>query len=132
MDNALSWFKVAFGVTMGLIVNALGGWDALLEVLVTLTCLDVVTGVLLAIYMRRLNSGDAWRGMMKKMGTYIIIAMVVSAEKVLMRDSLRAIAISYFIGAEMVSIIEHWGQFGLPIPEKIKSVLKELTENNGE
>ncbi|MFA7628651.1 MAG: phage holin family protein [Candidatus Dojkabacteria bacterium] len=45
---------------------------------------------------------------------------------------LRTAAISYYIANEGFSIIENWGQLGLPLPKQLKDALSKLKEDDSD
>lgn len=49
------------------IARMLGGWDMALQVLVAVVILDYVTGVLVAIFQKKLSSEIGYKGLLKKM-----------------------------------------------------------------
>lgn len=126
-DLGLS-IKLMSAIVIDVVISLIGGWDLMLEVMIMLSILDVFTGVVLAIANKELSSKKAYNGMAKKVGIYILIAMSYQAGKYLGYDDLRGIVIGFFIAHEMISIIENWGAFGLPIPKKLKNILQELRE----
>ena len=44
--------------------------------------------------------------------------------------ALREIIIIFFIANETISLLENCSKLGIPIPKKIKDVLKQLRDNN--
>ncbi|MCL2739826.1 MAG: phage holin family protein, partial [Oscillospiraceae bacterium] len=115
MNNIISYIKIAFAFCTGIAINMLGGWDMALQSLFTLTVLDFLTGVIVAVGGKKLSSGMAFRGIAKKIGIYTLIAVVVTGGNALGNNDLRGIVIGFFIATEIISIVENWANFGLPI-----------------
>ena len=128
MEKFSQGIKILLATLGGVITHRLGGWDVMLEMLVVLSVLDILTGVILAVAQHQLSSDAAWRGFAKKLGIYIMVAVSVALDNLLGTTSLRGVAIGFFIGVEGISIIENWGNFGLPMPQKLRDVLKQLSD----
>ena len=58
MDNFITWMKLACGALAGILSFAFGGLDMLFSVLLVCILIDYVTGVLAALYEKRLNSAS--------------------------------------------------------------------------
>jgi len=132
MDNLIIIIKLVCSVIVGFIIKHLGGWDIALESLFTLTVLDFITGVIVAICDKSLSSNIAIKGIAKKIGIYTLIAVVEVGGKYMGNEDLRNIVVGFFIAAEAISVIENWGNFGLPIPPQLKNILADLKERQGE
>lgn len=125
--NTLS---VVGGVAGGFICQWLGGWDVILKALVALVILDYITGVLKAIYTKTLSSAVGFKGLIRKIVIFIVIATAVIVQSVI-GDSipLREIVIIFFVCNEGISLLENASQF-VPIPEKLKETLIQLRDKN--
>jgi len=66
METKLSFLKVVMGSFLTAIVYFLGGWDIALEILLLMIVLDYSTGVLKAIFNKKLNSEIGAKGIIKK------------------------------------------------------------------
>lgn len=115
------------------LANMLGGWDMALKVLVIMTVLDYATGVLAAIYLQKLSSDISYRGIIKKIGIYIIVTVACALDGVLEQfikiDNvivLRTMAIGFYVATEGISILENLSKTELPIPDIIKKTLIQL------
>ena len=104
----------------------LGGWDKALEIMLILIVLDYLTGLLKAIYNKKLNSSVGLKGIIKKIGYLIIVALSVLLDKVVGNTgAIRTLVIYFFVANEGISIIENWGAMGLPLPDKLKETLEQ-------
>lgn len=139
MDNIITGIKMAFGVISGAVAQLLGGWDAWLSTLIVLMVLDFITGILKAVLLKseKTNKGGIdsrimFRGGIKKLMIFVIIALASVADKIIMPDGecIRSITAGYYIASEGLSIIENAGACGLPLPKKLVSVLEQLKEKN--
>jgi toxin secretion/phage lysis holin len=122
-------FSVAVGVAGGFLCQLLGGWDVMLKALVALVILDYVTGVLKGIYTKTLSSEIGFKGLIRKIVIFIVVATAVIVQSIV-GDSipLREIVIIFFVCNEGISLLENASEF-VPIPEKLKETLIQLREN---
>ena len=110
-------------------VYFLGGWDLLLEILITLTVADFITGVLSAGYNKKLSSDIGYKGIVRKIGIYIIVAVACMLDKLMNTGLvLRGATIGFYIVIEATSILENWASMYLPLPRVIRDALKQLRD----
>lgn len=119
------------GTLATMIVYYLGGWDVALQILTLIVILDYVTGVCKAIYSKQLNSEVGLKGIVKKLGYFIVVAVAVILDRV-MGDTgaIRTLVIYFFVANEGLSIIENWGGMGLPLPQRLTDLLEQLKNDN--
>lgn len=110
------------------------GQNSAIEVLVAAMVTDYVSGIM-AAYINRdmmLNNRRGFRGIVKK----IMILMLVSFAHLLdtaVGQTVIAMAVTwFFIGNEGLSVLENAAKAGLPIPEKLKNTLEQLTQSKNE
>lgn len=109
----------------------LGGWDMALQTLILVMVLDYITGVLKAIKKKKLNSKTGIWGIIKKFGYLIIVALSVVMDKIAGdTGAIRTMVIYFFVANDGISILENWGQMGLPLPQKLHEVLDQLKSDN--
>lgn len=120
------------GTVLTGVLYLLGGWDIALQTLLIVIALDYLTGVCKAIYNRKLNSTISFKGIVKKIGYLIIVAVAVELDTITGgTGAIRTLVIYFFVANEGISILENWGSMGLPLPQKIFDVLEQLkSENN--
>lgn len=129
MDNITN-IKLALGITFGAIVGFLGGFDLALKILFIAIGLDILTGILKAIYMQKLSSQKAYKGGIKKIGIFIIVALACAIDDYVGVHMVRNCTIGYYVANEGMSILENWGQMELPLPRVLKATLEQLQEDN--
>ena len=125
-----------FWNTIQLIFSAVGGWlgyflggcDGLLYALIAFVVLDYLTGVMCAIINRELSSAVGFKGIFRKVLIFLLvgIANIIDVQVIGTGAVLRTAVIFFYISNEGVSLLENAGHLGLPIPEKIKTVLEQL------
>lgn len=122
-----------FGGIFATIAAFLGGFDNIIITLITFMIMDYITGVLKAIRLKQLNSQIGAKGIVKKIGYLVIVVIAVKLDSILGNTSyIRNLVIFGFISNEGISILENASLLEIPIPEKIKSVLKQLKNTESE
>ena len=124
-----------FWNTIQLIFTAVGGWlgyflggcDGLLYALIAFVVIDYITGVMCAIIDRKLSSAVGFKGIFRKVLIFLLvgIANIIDVQVIGTGAVLRTAVIFFYISNEGVSLLENAGHLGLPIPEKIKTVLEQ-------
>lgn len=128
--KVFNWFSIVGGIVGGFLCDILGGNDVILRALIALVILDYITGVLKAIVTKTLSSAIGFRGLIRKIVIFIVVATAVIIQGVL-GDSvpLREIVIIFFICNEGISLLENASEF-VPIPKKLKDTLIQLRDKN--
>lgn len=89
--------------------------------------LDYITGVCKAGYENKLNSKIGLKGIIKKIGYLIVVAVSVLIDEIIGNTGAIRTAIIYiFVSNELLSIIENWAGMGLPIPAFLVEKLEQL------
>lgn len=113
------------------LVYFLGGWDIALQILITVIILDYITGVCKAIYNKKMNSKVGAKGIIKKLGYLIVVAVSVELDRITGNTgAIRTLVIYFFVANEGISILENWGGMGLPLPQKLTDTLEQLKNDN--
>lgn len=130
IEKLFNTISVAGGITGGILTYWLGGFDLLLKTLLFLTVADYVTGIMKAVYTCTLSSSIGFKGLLKKITVFIVIA-VANVIGDLMGDAfaLREVVAMFYICNEALSLLENAAVF-VPIPDKLKNVLLQLRESN--
>ena len=129
MEKYFNEISVGFGLIGGFICKFLGGWDMLLKAIVVLVILDYVTGLLKAICTKKLSSNVGFKGLVRKIVIFIVIATAYVIQGIVGNAiPLREITILFFIANEGISLLENASEF-VPIPEKLKNTLIQLRDN---
>lgn len=129
MEKYFNEISLGFGLIGGFICKFLGGWDMLLKAIVILVVLDYVTGLLKAIYNKSLSSEIGFKGLIRKIVIFIVIATAYVIQGIVGDGiPLREITILFFIANEGISLLENASEF-VPIPEKLKNTLIQIRES---
>lgn len=135
------WIPTGTEVQIGSITSAIGavltyfiGWNDALEALLTLMVIDYATG-LLAAYINpdlKLDSHKGFRGICKKIVIILLIVLAHELEKATGVPAVQSVVVWFFIGNEGLSIIENSAKAGVPVPEKLRKTLEQLSSEKGE
>lgn len=128
MEKIFNWISIVLGIVGGYISHWLGGWDVLLRTIVFLAILDYITGVIKGIYLKKLSSETGFKGLLKKIVMFIVIAVAFVIQELIGETiPLREVVIMFYIANEGISLLENAAIF-VPIPEKLKDVLLQLRD----
>ncbi|MBH1941330.1 phage holin family protein [Mobilitalea sibirica] len=129
------WNKIQAALTIagGFVGWFLGGFDGFLYALITFVVIDYITGVLCAIIDKNLCSKIGARGIFKKVLIFVLVGVAHVLDTNVLgvvgntdTNVLRTAVIFFYLSNEGISILENAAHIGLPIPEKLKDVLKQL------
>lgn len=120
--------KRLMGIIISVVSFLVGDIDLLLKVLICIMITDYITGIWSAIYNNRLSSKTGFKGILKKLCILSIICLSNLAGTVVGVAELRTVAISFYISNEAVSILENAAELGVPLPKKLKEMLKQLND----
>ena len=128
MKEFWNTIQLIFAGVGGWLGYFLGGCDGLLYALVAFAVVDYITGVMCAAADRKLSSGVGFRGIAKKVLVFLLvgIANILDVQVIGTGSVLRTAVIFFYISNEGVSLLENAAYLGLPVPEKIKTVLEQL------
>jgi toxin secretion/phage lysis holin len=85
---------------------------------------DVVMGVLAAFGAKKLNSTVSWLGMIRKMGTLLIVALCFLIQ-MQFGWPLVSISVFFFSITEGLSILEKAKMLGIPLPKALTDALEK-------
>ena len=126
----LVWAKIQMAITGigGWLGYFVGGVDGLMTTLIIFMVIDYITGLMCAIADKQLSSAVGFRGICKKVLILMLVgvAHIVDLHVVGTGDALRSAVVCFYLSNESVSMLENAAHLGLPIPEKLKSVLAQL------
>lgn len=110
----------------------LGGCDGLLYALLAFVVIDYITGVMCAIADKNLSSEVGFKGICRKVLIFLLvgIANILDVQVIGTGSVLRTAVVFFYISNEGISLLENAGHLGLPIPEKMKSVLEQLHDRS--
>ena len=133
MRDFWTMMKTAFAAVGAWLGYFLGGNDGLLYALLVFVVVDYITGVMCAIEDRKLSSAVGFRGLCRKVLTFLLvgIAQVLDVHVLNQPGVLRTAVIFWAIANNGLSILENAAHLGLPVPEQLKQVLEQLHDRAG-
>lgn len=116
--NTFNWL---FGVSGGIFF-----------VLVAAVIIDSVTGVLAAFTTRKLSSTIGFTGIARKVMVFALVAIANLIDDYILGhgDAIRMSVILFFIANECFSIFENAIRLGVPVPTRLRQVLKNMSEQS--
>ena len=128
MKTVWNWIQVALAAIGGGLGWFFGEMDGFFYALIAFVVIDYITGVMCAIINRELSSAVGFKGIFRKVLIFLLvgIANIIDVQVIGTGAVLRTAVIFFYISNEGVSLLENAGHLGLPIPEKIKTVLEQL------
>lgn len=120
--------KLFYAGVCGVFSYIFGGMDTLMGILLMFIVIDFLSGFIKAWMKKEFDSSVFYLGGVKKIGILLIVVLATQLDLLVLGDTviLRTSAISYYIVNEGFSILENWGQLGLPLPKSLKNALTKL------
>ena len=128
MKEIWTWVQIAFSALGGFVGWFLGGADGFLYALLAFVIIDYITGILCAIADKTLSSEVGSKGICRKVLIFALVGIGNIVDIYVMGEAgiLRTAVIFFYLSNEGVSLLENSAHLGLPIPEKLKTVLSQL------
>lgn len=125
--NALQLALAAVGAWLGWF---LGGMDGLIYAMLVFVIADYATGVMCAVSDKHLSSEIGFKGICKKILIFVLIGVANLIDIYIIKSGsmLRTATIFFYLSNEGISLLENAAHLGLPVPQKIKDILKQLNE----
>ena len=81
MEKMFNFISVIGGLVGGFIVSLFGGWDVMLYTILLFAILDYFTGILKAVYKKELSSAIGFKGIVKKIMVFVVIAVAYNVQR---------------------------------------------------
>ena len=132
MRSIWTGIQIAISAIGGFIGWLLGGFDGFLYALIAFAVIDYITGVMCAISDKRLSSEVGFKGICRKVLIFVLVGIGNLVDVYVLGEAgvLRTAVIFFYLSNEGVSLLENSAHLGLPIPQKLKSVLEQLHNRN--
>ncbi len=133
MEKQTIW-QTGFALGATLLQFLFGGWSAPLQILIAFIVIDYLSGVVAAFVCKRLDSAIGARGIAKKVGFLVLVAVAHLLDQIagLGAPVLQTATIWFLVANEGISITENLGEIGVPIPQAIQEALRRLKEGVSE
>ena len=124
--------QLTFATIGGFIGWFWGGCDGLIYALITFVVIDYITGVMCAIVSKNLSSEIGFKGLFRKVLIFMLvgIANVIDMQIIGAGSALRVAVIFFYLSNEGISILENAAFLGVPIPNELKKVLKQIKNHD--
>ena len=124
--------QLSFATIGGFIGWFWGGCDGLIYALITFVVIDYITGVMCAIVSKNLSSEIGFKGLFRKVLIFMLvgIANVIDMQIIGAGSALRVAVIFFYLSNEGISILENAAFLGVPIPDELKKVLKQIKNHD--
>lgn len=134
MEEKINVLKGIFAILGAVLGGIFGPIDGALHSLIIFVIVDYVTGIVYACMEKRLSSEEGSRGIIKKIGIFVVVAMANVLDVYIIKEggAIRLMTIFFYLANEGISILENMAGMGIPIPLKIKEVLIQLRERANE
>lgn len=127
--------SMLLGLISSHIINLLGGGSVTLTALVVFMVIDFMMGLALAVFWGKsqksengkLSSKACWRGIIKKVSTFLIIIVANQADLMLSTDYIRNSVIIAFCISELISICENAGEMGI-LPKAVQKLFNKVID----
>lgn len=128
MKQIWTVIQIAFSTLGGFIGWFLGGNDGFIYALLAFVVIDYITGIMCAIADKELSSEVGFKGICKKVLIFALVGIGNLLDIYILGQAgiLRNVVIFFYLSNEGVSILENSAHLGLPVPEKLKEILKQL------
>lgn len=133
-ETVWSWIQVCFSAVGGALGWFFGGLDGMLYALIAFVVIDYLTGVMCVVLDKKLSSEVGAKGIFKKVLIFILVGVGHILDGQILGGGsgvLRTAVVFFYLSNEGVSILENAAHIGLPVPEKLKTVLEQL-HNRGD
>lgn len=128
MKQIWTLIQIAFSALGGFIGWFLGGNDGFIYALLAFVVIDYITGIMCAIADKELSSEVGFKGICKKVLIFALVGIGNLLDIYILGQAgiMRNVVIFFYLSNEGVSILENASHLGLPVPEKLKEILKQL------
>lgn len=130
LKEIVGYCQLGFAAVGGALGWFVGVLDGFLYALIAFVVIDYLTGLLAAGVQKKLSSEVGFKGIAKKIAIFLLvgIANIIDVDVIQNGTALRTAVIFFYLSNEGLSILENAGNIGLPIPEKLKTMLSQLKD----
>lgn len=107
-----------------------GGFDVSFKTLAIIMLLDYITGVISAMYKKKVNSKIGFKGILKKSLYFIVIILATLLDTLLNQEIIRYVVIYFFVANDGISIVENIAKCNVKLPKKLLEMLEQLKSDN--
>lgn len=131
MDKIFNAISIFFGIAGGILASVFGKWDTVLCALVILMALDYITGIIKAVYTKRMSSEIGFKGILKKITVLTVVALANVVQVLLGgKGAIREVVIMFYIANEGISILENAAEVLPSIPDGLRNILLQIRDTD--
>ena len=133
-NNIILGFKAVIAAVGGFCGLFWGELDGVMLALLAFIVIDYITGLMVAIANKTLNSSVGFKGLAKKVFILLLVLIANILDTHIMGGSgvVRGVVIAFYLANEGISILENAGKLGVAYPDKLRDVLEQLKEDDKE
>lgn len=112
-----------------------GEMDGLFAALLILMVLDYITGVLVGIVRKKIDSRIGFKGILRKVLMLVVVAVGHVLDAYVLggdTDVCRTLVCGFYVANEGISILENTARMGVRYPKKLLNILKQLKTESEE
>ena len=104
----------------------------MLYALLAFAVIDYIIGIMCAVVDKKLSSEVGFKGIFKKVLIFALVEVghILDTRIIGAGSVMRTAVIFFYLSNECVSLLENAAYLGLPIPQKLKSVLEQLHDRS--
>ena len=128
MEKLSNIFGAAMAAIGGIIGWVWGDFTPLFAALLAFIVLDYITGVSCAVIRKDVSSEVGFKGIVKKILFLVLVGVAHILDAYVLNSTpvLQSAVMMFFIANEGISLVENAAGLGIPIPQKMLKVLKQL------
>lgn len=126
--NTGTFWKCIFAWCCGVCSFLFGDMDGLFTALLAFMVLDYITGLIVGITQKKLDSSVGFKGIAKKFFMLVIVAVGHILDAHVLGDGAlcKSIVTGFYVANEGISILENTAKIGVKYPKKLLEILKQL------
>ena len=132
MKDFWNVIQVILSAIAGSLGYFVGGFDSMIYALLVFVIIDYITVVMCAIADKKVSSAIGFKGICRKVLIFLLVgvANILDVQVIGTGSALRTAIIFFYLSNEGISLLENAAHLGLPVPEKIKTVLEQLHDRS--
>ena len=127
------WINSIFSIIATTTIYLIGEFDSAVITLLFMMVFDYVTGIISAIYNKKLSSKVGFKGILKKVLMLIIVCVAALIDRLVGESgAIRTLVIYYYVANEGISLLENLVECNVKFPKKLVEVLDEISKKGDE
>ena len=127
--------KIIMSEACGLASLLWGNLDGMFTALIVFMILDYITGVMVGICNKNVDSSTGFRGILRKITMLIVVAVGHTLDLYVLGGGTavcKCAAVGFYLANEGISILENTAKLGVKYPKKLLDILKQLHDKSDE